>query len=133
MYTELILAAVLLIALVVVIFVTRPSRKLSKSDCDKARLAILKTEKLDPAHAILEAHKIFVFTLASLVSEKQRRKIKAAEVIKKFADRFPNTNHVWKSHRLRNRIAHEPEINITKTHAELARRDFIRALKSVSK
>jgi hypothetical protein len=132
-YFELFLAAALIILLIIVVVITRRKKKLSREISRKAEKNINNTKNLDPAHAVLEAHKIFVFTLASLVPEKQRKKIRAAETIKKFADQFPNSHHVWKSHRLRNRIAHEPNINVTQTHAELARRDFIRALRSVSK
>ncbi len=132
-YFELFLTAALILLLVIVVIATRGNKKLLQETFQKVERDINNTKNLDPAHAILEAHKIFVFTLASLVPEKRRKTIRAAETIKKFAGKFPNAHHVWKSHRLRNRIAHEPDINVTPTHADLARRDFIRALRSVSK
>ena len=133
MYIELILAAVLIIILVVIILATRRNTKLPRGVTKNAERKINHTKDLDPEHAVLESHKIFIFTLATLVGENQRKRIKAVDVVKKFANKFPNTEHVWKSHRLRNRIAHEPDIKITNTHADLARRDFIRALKSITK
>ncbi len=111
----------------------RRGKKLSSHTAHRAIKDIRETEKLDPAHAILEAHKVFVWTLASLIPERQRKKIRAAEVVKKFVKRMPNEAQIWKTHRLRNRIAHEPNIKITATHADLARRDLIRAIQSLSK
>ena len=111
----------------------RREKRLSTSVANHSIKDIRATEKLDPAHAIIEAHKVFVWTLASLIPERQRKKIRAAEVVKKFVKRMPNEAQIWKTHRLRNRIAHEPNIKITATHADLARRDLIRALQSLSK
>lgn len=133
MYFEYFLAAALIGLLVLVFVITNRKKKLSPEVAQRAVEDIDKTRLLDPAHAVLEAHKIFVFTLATLVSAKRRKKIRAAETVALFAKRFPNTDSVWKSHRLRNRIAHEPNINVTNTHADLARRDFVRALQSISK
>ena len=107
-------------------------KKLSPEALKRAEFEIGTTKSLDPAHAVLEAHKIFVFTLATLIPEQNRKSIRAADTITKFAKRFPNAEHIWKSHRLRNRIAHEPGINVTPTHADLARRNFIRALRALS-
>lgn len=107
-------------------------KKLPRTTAEKAIQDITATEKLDPAHAIIEAHKIFIFTLAALIHPDKRRRIKAVDVVKKFAKRMPNEPQIWKTHRLRNRIAHEPNINVSATHADLARRDFIRALRSLS-
>ena len=133
MYLEFLLAAALIGLLVLVLIITNRKKKLSSSVVQKTVRDIENTKILDPAHAVLEAHKIFVFTLATLVSVKRRKKIRAAETINLFVKRFPNAHHIWKSHRLRNRIAHEPNVNVTNTHADLARRDFIRAIQSLSK
>lgn len=133
MYKEIIIFALLLVVLIIIIIATRRGTKLPRSTTERAEQDINNTKKLDPAHAVLESHKIFVFTLATLIGENQRKRIKAVDVLKKFSPKFPNTDHVWKSHRLRNRIAHEPNINVTNTHADYARRDFIRALKSITK
>jgi hypothetical protein len=131
--TEILLLFVgLLLALVVVFFFKR-AKKLPRRIAEEAARNIRATEKLAPAHAIIEAHKIFIFTLATLINPDQRKRIKAVDVVKKFVKRMPNEAQIWKTHRLRNRIAHEPNINISTTHADLARRDLIRAIQSLSK
>jgi len=130
---ELILAIVVFIGVLILVLVMRRGKKLPSRTAHCAIKSIRETEKLDPAHAIIEAHKVFIWTLASLIPERQRKKIRAAEVVKRFVKRMPNEAQIWKTHRLRNRIAHEPNIKITSTHADLARRDLIRAIQSLSK
>lgn len=129
----LIAACVVLIGAGAAVLLFRRAKHLPRAVADRSITEISKTQSLDPAHAVLESHKIFVWTLAQLIPADRRRGVNAAGVIKKFASRFPNTPHVWKSHRLRNRIAHEPNVRISKTHADLARKDFIRAIESVSR
>lgn len=130
---EIILAIVVFIGVLILVLVSRHEKKLSDSTVRRAIKNIRETEKLNPAHAILEAHKIFIFTLATLLPPDKRRKTKAVDVVKKFSKRMPNEAQIWKTHRLRNRIAHEPNIKVTATHANLTRRDLIRALQSLSK
>lgn len=130
---ELILVIVGLLIVLTLALVFRRGKKLPQAMAKKAIQGITATEKLDPAHAIIEAHKIFIFTLATLVNPDQRKRIKAVDVVKKFIKRMPNEAQIWKTHRLRNRIAHEPNIKVLATHADLARRDLIRALQSLSK
>ncbi len=129
---EFILIAVVLLLAILLAITFYHKKKLPRATTEKAIRDITATEKLNPAYAIIETHKIFVFTLATLINPDQRKKIKAVDVIKKFAKRMPNEAQIWKTHRLRNRIAHEPNINISATHADLARRDLIRALRSLS-
>lgn len=88
------------------------------------------TKNLAPSHAILESHKIFVTTLSQIYPETS---LTAAQKIAKIANRFPNTGKIWHFHKLRNKIAHEIEIKVSKTDAENARNNFIRALKSIMK
>jgi hypothetical protein len=129
---ELIIISVVLLGILLIMLFFKRGKNLPKSVTLTAIQKINATKPLDPAHAIIEAHKIFIWTLASLVPENQRKTIHAADVVKKFAKRMPNEAQIWKTHRLRNRIAHEPDINISSTHADLARRDFVRALQSLS-
>lgn len=124
---------VLLLGALLVALLLRKRKRLPSSVSRKAIRDIQKTESLDPAHAIIEAHKIFIFTLASLLPSEKRKRVRAVDVVKKFIKQMPNEAQIWKTHRLRNRIAHEPNIKITNTHADLARRDLIRALNSLSK
>jgi hypothetical protein len=126
-----ILIAVVLFLVLLLVLAFR-HKKLPRTTTEKAIRDITATERLNPAHAIIEAHKIFIFTLATLIPPDKRKRIKAVDVVKKFAKRMPNEPQIWKTHRLRNRIAHEPNINVSVTHADLARRDFIRALRSLS-
>lgn len=108
-------------------------KRLPRATAAKAIQEITATEKLNSAHAIIEAHKIFIFTLATLISQEKRKRIKSIDIVKKFVKRMPNEAQIWKTHRLRNRIAHEPNVKISTTHANLARRDLIRAIQSLSK
>lgn len=132
--TEILIAVfgVVMVAGAALLFFRR-TKALPRPIADRSIAEIKKTKSLDPAHAILESHKIFVWTLAQLIPSGKRRGINAAGVVQKFAPRFPNTPHVWKSHRLRNRIAHEPNVRVSKTHADLARKDFIRAIESITR
>lgn len=122
----------LIVALLLVLF-SRRRKKLPRPVSDEAIKNIRATEGLAPAHAIIEAHKIFIFTLALLIEESQRKKVKAADVVKRFVKQMPNEAQIWKTHRLRNRIAHEPNMNVSSTQADLARRDLIRAIQSLTK
>ncbi len=89
--------------------------------------SIVATNQLDPEHAVLMAHKHFIAALQSMVSDKQ----KAAELVTKFADRFPNTKAVWRAHNLRNRVAHETKVKVSPAQAEAVRKALIRALKAL--
>lgn len=44
---------------------------------------------------------------------------------------FSNRNNVWSAHKLRNKIAHEPDVKVTYDSARYALADFKRALKDV--
>lgn len=108
----------------------RKKQKLSRKTGLKFIQKIKDTKNLDPAHAILESHKIFVATLSEFFSNTS---LTAAQKISKIAYKFPNTERIWHFHKLRNKIAHEVEVKISKQHAEEARNNFIRALKSIMK
>lgn len=51
--------------------------------------------------------------------------------LKSAKDLFTNRNDVWAAHKLRNRIAHEPDVRVTYDAARHAIGDFKRALKDV--
>lgn len=121
----------LTLALVVALLLKR-KKKLPHRITERAINDIQATKSLAPAHAIIEAHKIFIFTLATLINPTQRKRIKSVDVVKKFIKRMPNEAQIWKTHRLRNRIAHEPNMNVSSTQADLTRRDLIRALQSLT-
>jgi hypothetical protein len=51
--------------------------------------------------------------------------------MKSAKDMFTNRNNVWSAHKLRNRIAHEPDVRVTYDAARYALGDFKRALKDM--
>jgi hypothetical protein len=51
--------------------------------------------------------------------------------MKSAKDIFTNRNNVWSAHKLRNRIAHDPDVRVTYDAARYALGDFKRALKDV--
>ena len=53
------------------------------------------------------------------------------ERMKSSANLFSNTNEVWLAHKLRNRIAHEPDVKVTYDEAKNALRGFRKALKDL--
>ncbi len=109
------------------LIVKRPT-KLSAENYKKYSAKILNTKYLDPAHAILESHKIFVAAISTICTEKR---LTSAQKVSRFAKQFPNERKIWQLHRLRNELAHEVEVEVLKTQAELARREFIRALRAL--
>lgn len=133
MEKELLLLVGGLIGALLVALFWRRGKKLPRRVADEAIMKIRQTEALAPAHAVIEAHKIFVFTLATRIKDAQQKRIRATDVLKKFVKHMPNEAQIWKTHRLRNRIAHEPDMNVSSTHADLARRDLIRAIQSLAK
>ena len=114
-----------------VIFLRR-KRKLSGSDFQKFSTKILETKTLDPAHAILESHKIFAAALGKIIGE-NAKKMTAAARVSQFQKRFPNQKQIWNFHRLRNRIAHETDARVSSVQADQARENFVRALRSLTR
>ena len=122
----LIIATIIVFGLVVIFW--SKQKKLTAQEFQKFSTTIKQTKSLDPAHAILESHKIFVKALKQIFPEKT-----AAKIIAKAQKNFPNQGKIWQFHGLRNRIAHETDIKVTSSQSENARQEFIRALKSISK
>ncbi len=54
-----------------------------------------------------------------------------ADRLKSGKSLFTNRNNVWSAHKLRNRIAHEPDVRVTYDAARYAIGDFKRALKDI--
>ena len=78
--------------------------------------------------AVLEYHKIFIKALNRLLNQPPEN---AAQTIKLLSHRLPNPEQIWRIHRLRNRIAHEPQTLVSNTQRELAKKDISRALWSL--
>jgi len=119
----------IIIFLGIFVLVKRKKKKLSPSVLAMAKGKIQNTSSLDPNHAILESHKIFISTISSLFPEKNN--LTAAQIVKLVASRFPNQPRIWSFHGLRNRVAHETDIKVSHEQANSAKREFIRALEAL--
>ena len=108
----------------------RKKPKLSAQQFQKNSKKIEITKDLNPAHGILESHKIFITTLQLLFPNKKET---AAKLISRIQKRLPNIAQIWKYHGLRNRAAHESGIHISTEQAKLVRENFIRALRALAK
>jgi hypothetical protein len=125
-YLWIVVGAVVL-SVFVLILITKRKRKLSPQTIERFTHKILKTADLDPAHALLESHKIFVAAL----SELSKGKLTASQKISRIQKRIPHATRIWTHHRLRNRVAHETDVRVSKLQADTARNDFIRVLKAL--
>ena len=123
---QLLFIIIFIIFLLILVFVLGRTKKIPQNIVNKFIKKIEATKNLDPSLSIMMSHKYFIAALASLTSKK-----KAAERIKIIADRLPNKAQIRRFHRLRNKIAHEVEINVIPTEANLARKNFIKALESL--
>ena len=90
---------------------------------------INKTVTLTPSHGLMEMHKIFITALKDLANEKRGT---AAEVTQQYETYFPNKVRIWHYHRLRNRVAHQIDTKVREEEAQTARREYLRALKSLT-
>lgn len=127
---EYILAGIVLLIVIggIVLFLFR-KKYLTKTAYQKYAKLIDDTRSLDPPHAILESHKIFVLALKTLGGAK----LPAARIIARHKKRFPHVGKIWEIHRLRNQLAHEINIKVTETDSENARKVLTKALKSITK
>ncbi len=131
MNTILITAVIVLIILFIgLIFWTQSKRsKFSSQDLKRFKKhwnKILKETHSNPKGAILEADKLLDEAL----------KLKGfhgslGEKMKKANSIFSNRNGIWDAHKLRNRIAHELNVNISKQETETAIRQFKQALRDL--
>ena len=124
--TEFIIGALLIFSIWIAVYVLLKNRtkKLSKEQYNKAITSINNTKKLNPAHAILESHKIFVKTLQTLA----KKKTNAAKIIQTLSKKIPNEKDIWKYHGIRNKIAHETDFMVSAKQADKARKVFVRGL-----
>ncbi len=125
-----VIIAIVICLLVLLVWKLGQKKKLSASTIIKYSAKIRKTSTLNPAHAVMESHKIFVSALSELFSNKN---LTAAQKIAKIQKRLPNPAKIWQHHNLRNKIAHETDVEVTKRQAEKARYDFIKALEKLGK
>ena len=125
-----IVAGIFLFGIFILWLYSRRKVYLSKPQFIKYRSQIQATKSMPPSYAVLESHKIFVKALSSITS---KRLLKAATVIKRYEKRIGSCKRIWYYHRLRNRVAHEVGVKVTKDQAEKARKEFIWGLKNLTK
>ena len=77
----------------------------------------------------MESHKLFVAAISTVIPD---RKLTAAQKVAQVSKEFPNENKIWEFHRLRNRLAHETDIQVSARQAEMGRKEFLRALKATT-
>jgi hypothetical protein len=81
----------------------------------------------DPARRVVEADIVLDHALKELGYSGS-----LGEKLKTMGVRFSNVDAIWRAHKLRNRIAHEPGVSISDKEAEVALRAFEKALKALS-
>ncbi len=80
----------------------------------------------DGKHAVMEADK-----LLHVVLSKKGYAGTVGEQLKKGEKLFSNINDVWFAHKLRNNIAHELDVRISRAERDRALRSFEKALKDL--
>lgn len=124
MQTVLIIVGTLV--LVLLFFATFKKKKLSSADRNKLRKLWDHVESMsDPASTVLEAEKVLhtCFTMRGW-------KGTFGECLKRNGSSIVNLQPLWDAHKLRNRIAHEPGIFVSKKEADHAVQTFRRTLES---
>ena len=124
-----IVAIALILFIGLILWTQNKRKKISSNDLKKIRQHWEKVEKnikQDPKGGVIEADKILDEAL----------KIKGyqgsvGEKLKKAGPLFKNENNVWNAHKLRNRIAHELNIEVSEGNAKIALSQFKQGLKDL--
>lgn len=80
----------------------------------------------DPATSVLEADKVLHETFKAAGG-----KGSMGECLRSMGERLPNEQSVWSAHKLRNRIAHEPQVTVTPKQSKTAVKELLRAARSL--
>ena len=112
----------------VFVYIELSKKSLAPKVIKAANKKIKDTESLDPKLSVIESHKIMVNTLKTVFKNK---KLTAAKMLDKVSKNFKAEKEFWYFHRMRNRIAHENDYEITKKDSARARKVFQDALSSV--
>jgi len=123
------LAIFLIIDLLLVIYILyrRSAKKFSQKDLNFFKNEWRKITSIsDGKHAVLDADK-----LLNLVLKKKGYMGGVGEQLKKAAKVFTNVNDVWSAHKLRNRVAHELDVQVSSGEKQQALRSFERALRDL--
>lgn len=110
----------------------RKQKKLPKNRGIFYAKKIFHTKKLDASHAVMEVHKIFIMAGQELLE--MPKNCKAVDVMSKLVPRFSEKlgQDCWYFHRLRNRAAHQVDVQISVKEAEKCRDTFARALGEIT-
>jgi len=117
---------IVLVGLVLFEVFVRRRKGFSHKDSEYIRTNWLKIESLAdkyPSRAVLDADKIFAFVL-----KKKNYKGTVGEMMQKAKKVFSDNNGIWSAHKLRNRIAHEVEIEVSSKQARFALLSFKKAI-----
>lgn len=128
------IVSVLVVGLLLIAVIALTRKGGTQLDVNKYRMkwmAIEKQMKKDEASslviAVLNADKLLDLAL----KEKQTRGDTMGERMKQSKALWSNANDVWNAHKLRNRIAHEDDIQISYNQARQAMAGFKQALKDL--
>lgn len=107
-----------------VVFALRRKKRLSPEAIKRLRKHWIAAKKIgEPSLRVLEAEKVLDGLLKELGYDGG-----FGEKLKRAGPRLRNEDAVWKAHKLRNRIAHEPGVRVTEAEAERALSAFEREL-----
>lgn len=125
--TFLIIGVIVFIGLI--FWVNRKRHQLSEKDNGRIRAHWMKIKRdwqLNPKGAVLEADKVLdeVLKLKGFTGS-------LGEKLKRAAPLFTNVQEIWSAHKLRNRIAHELDIQVHPQEAKTALQQFERGLKDL--
>ena len=118
-----------LIDVLIVGYVVWKGKKRGLSPAEKQKYMVhwqrIKSDR-DLRHAVMDADKL----LDSLLAKKGYAG-PLGEKLKKSAKLFSDLNGVWSAHKMRNRLAHELDSQLTPSDAERALRQFERAFRDL--
>ncbi|HEU5122411.1 MAG TPA: hypothetical protein VFT59_06230 [Candidatus Saccharimonadales bacterium] len=127
-------AGILIVGVLLIVVISITKRGPSQLDVDKYRsrwLAIEQQLKRDDPHsyqvAVLNADKL----LDQAMRERAVKGETMGERMKTLRDTWSNANAVWNAHKLRNQIAHEPDVRVSYDDARRALGGFKQGLKDV--
>lgn len=125
---------ILLIGAVVLFFIAARGRGSSSLNVDKYRSDWLRIDQSVAKESESSCHLAILNADKLLDSALRQRGFKGetmGERMKSAQNVWSNANHVWTAHKLRNQIAHEPNVNVSYDTTRRALAAFKQALKDV--
>lgn len=127
-------AGILIVGVLLIVVITITKKGPAQLDVDKYRsrwLSIEQQLKRDDPHsyqvAVLNADKL----LDQALKERAIKGETMGERMKTLRDSWSNANAVWSAHKLRNQIAHEPDVQVSYDDARRALAGFKQGLKDI--